>query len=247
MPAPETKPTFLVTSRRCLGGARKSNAAKAACAKMLAGIALDYEQLPPIKEGICGAPAPILVKSIGSDPTVAIEPPATMNCTLAAGLDAWLEGHGPAGGRSAWLTRGQDAQHLVLQVPQPLQWREDQDQRARASPTRSTFRSSYFASGERVTVLDRLRVVRCQRQRRPRPPRPRSRSSERRHCRSPRSSVEQTAPPSTATRGKASDGDDSRRAEAAFVHECMTTPARSSARYWGLRPTRPTRTTSIST
>ena len=35
-------------------------AAKADCAKLLAGVALDYEPLPPIKEGICGAPAPIL-------------------------------------------------------------------------------------------------------------------------------------------------------------------------------------------
>ena len=43
------------------------------------------------KEGICGTPAPILVKSIGSDPKVAIDPPATMNCALAAGLAKWLK------------------------------------------------------------------------------------------------------------------------------------------------------------
>ena len=65
-------------------------AAKADCAKLLAGLALDYETLAPIKEGICGAPAPILVKSIGSDPKVAIDPPATITCKLAAGLSAWL-------------------------------------------------------------------------------------------------------------------------------------------------------------
>lgn len=66
-------------------------AAKAECDKALKDIALDYETLPPIKEGICGAPAPILVKSIGSDPKVAIDPPATMTCLLAAGLYAWLK------------------------------------------------------------------------------------------------------------------------------------------------------------
>lgn len=69
----------------------KVNAALAACAKMLDGVAIDYEQLPAIKHGLCGAPAPILVKSIGADPAVAIEPPATMNCTMAAKLSAWLK------------------------------------------------------------------------------------------------------------------------------------------------------------
>ncbi len=57
---------------------------------MLTGLALDYEALAPIKEGICGAPAPILLKAIGSDPKVEIDPPATVTCALAAGLSAWL-------------------------------------------------------------------------------------------------------------------------------------------------------------
>jgi hypothetical protein len=65
-------------------------AAKADCAKILSGVALDYEPLPPLKEGICGAPAPILLKSIGSDPKVAIDPPATVTCAVAAGVSAWL-------------------------------------------------------------------------------------------------------------------------------------------------------------
>ncbi len=65
--------------------------AKAECETALKGIAVEYEALPPIKEGICGAPAPILVKSIGSDPKVTIDPPATMNCALAAGLATWLK------------------------------------------------------------------------------------------------------------------------------------------------------------
>jgi hypothetical protein len=62
-----------------------------ACAKALAGVAIDYQPLPPIKHGICGAPAPILVKSIGSDPKVAMDPPATMTCALAAALSSWLD------------------------------------------------------------------------------------------------------------------------------------------------------------
>ena len=62
-------------------------AAKLDCAKVLSGVTLDYENLPPLKEGLCGAPAPILVKSIGG---VAIEPPATMTCALASGVAGWI-------------------------------------------------------------------------------------------------------------------------------------------------------------
>jgi len=69
----------------------KIAAAVAACKTMLDGLAIDYEPLPPIKKGLCGTPAPILVKSIGADPAVAIEPPATMTCTMAVKLDAWLK------------------------------------------------------------------------------------------------------------------------------------------------------------
>ena len=61
--------------------------AKLDCAKLLAGITLEYEALPRIKEGICGAPAPILVKSIGG---VAIDPAATLTCALASGLSTWI-------------------------------------------------------------------------------------------------------------------------------------------------------------
>jgi hypothetical protein len=65
--------------------------AKTACAKMLNELALDYEALPPIKEGRCGAPAPILLKAVGSSPRVEIVPPATVTCAVAAALSAWLE------------------------------------------------------------------------------------------------------------------------------------------------------------
>lgn len=69
---------------------REVEAAKADCAKRLAGLAIEYEPLPPLKEGLCGAPAPIRVKSIGSDPKVEIDPPATVTCAVAAGVSAWL-------------------------------------------------------------------------------------------------------------------------------------------------------------
>ncbi len=62
-------------------------AAKLDCAKALSGVTIEYETLPPLKEGICGTPAPIRVKSIGG---VAIDPAATMTCALASGLNAWI-------------------------------------------------------------------------------------------------------------------------------------------------------------
>lgn len=66
-------------------------AAKDACDRALDAVTLDYQPLPPIKDGLCGAPAPILVSAIGSDPKVAIDPPATLTCPLAKALDVWLE------------------------------------------------------------------------------------------------------------------------------------------------------------
>jgi len=65
--------------------------AKAACDSALKDVALEYEQLQPIKQGLCGAPAPILLKSIGSDPKVTIDPAATVTCSVAHGLASWLE------------------------------------------------------------------------------------------------------------------------------------------------------------
>jgi hypothetical protein len=65
-------------------------AAKAKCGEALSSLTLNYEQLPPIKEGLCGASAPILLKSLGVNPEVALEPSATVTCTLAKALNTWL-------------------------------------------------------------------------------------------------------------------------------------------------------------
>ncbi len=65
-------------------------AAKAECRVLLEGAAVDYEELAPMREGLCGAPAPILVRAAGSDPKVVIDPPATVRCPLAKALAAWL-------------------------------------------------------------------------------------------------------------------------------------------------------------
>jgi hypothetical protein len=66
-------------------------AAKAKCNEALSSVTLEYEPLPPIREGLCGAPAPILLKSLGGDPEVIIDSPATVTCTLAKALSRWLQ------------------------------------------------------------------------------------------------------------------------------------------------------------
>src|SRR5262245_32870516 len=65
-------------------------AATAKCNELLTGDPLDYELLPPIKEGICGTPAPVLLRAVGKDPKVVIDPPATMSCPMADTLGEWL-------------------------------------------------------------------------------------------------------------------------------------------------------------
>ncbi|HKQ54906.1 MAG TPA: extensin family protein [Methyloceanibacter sp.] len=71
--------------------AAEIDAATAKCKTLLTGNALDYEVLPPIKEGLCGAPAPVLLRAVGHDPKVTIDPPATLTCPMAAALGEWLE------------------------------------------------------------------------------------------------------------------------------------------------------------
>lgn len=60
-----------------------------ACAALLKGIDADYRQLDPIRHGACGAPAPVELRGLGSTPRVTIDPPATLNCAMAASLAKW--------------------------------------------------------------------------------------------------------------------------------------------------------------
>ena len=64
--------------------------AAAKCKELLTGDPLDYELLPPIQEGLCGTPAPVLLRAVGHDPKVVIEPPATVSCPMADVLGEWL-------------------------------------------------------------------------------------------------------------------------------------------------------------
>lgn len=63
--------------------------AKQDCTRLLGKITVDTEELPPAREGICGAPAPRLLKTVGEN-KVKIEPAATLNCQMIASLNSWI-------------------------------------------------------------------------------------------------------------------------------------------------------------
>ena len=67
-------------------------AAASKCTATLSGVRLDFEPLAPIQQGLCGTPAPILVRSLGvEDKKVELDPPATVSCDLAKALSEWVD------------------------------------------------------------------------------------------------------------------------------------------------------------
>jgi hypothetical protein len=62
------------------------------CVRLLAPIASEVELAQPTRHHQCGAPAPVLVKRIGSGASkVEINPPAELNCPMVVSLHAWVE------------------------------------------------------------------------------------------------------------------------------------------------------------
>ena len=59
------------------------------CMHLLQSVAAEVDMLAPIKKADCGVPAPIRLKSMGSDPTVIFEPPVEINCRMMAALFRW--------------------------------------------------------------------------------------------------------------------------------------------------------------
>ena len=59
------------------------------CMQALKSINADLEILPPVKDGGCGAPALVRVKSVGSKSPVKFNPPVEVNCKVAAALYRW--------------------------------------------------------------------------------------------------------------------------------------------------------------
>jgi hypothetical protein len=61
------------------------------CVEVLAPITAHVEISRPVREGQCGAPAPVLVSRVGAAVPVEISPPALVNCRMVAKLHEWVE------------------------------------------------------------------------------------------------------------------------------------------------------------
>lgn len=88
LPAPPPHPSQIQVAD---WSAQEIQAALDKCGMMLAGIGASYRHLASLREGVCGAPAPIELSSIGTNPSVAIIPPAKVTCGIAASLSAWSD------------------------------------------------------------------------------------------------------------------------------------------------------------
>ena len=67
------------------------SAAQARCAAILKDIDAVTVAQPPIRDGQCGAPAPVRLISVGKNPQVTFSPPALVDCELAGALHGWIK------------------------------------------------------------------------------------------------------------------------------------------------------------
>lgn len=63
--------------------------AKAECDRLLDKLTVVTEPLPPEREGVCGAPAPRELRSLGEG-KVKFQPHATLRCPMIAALNTWV-------------------------------------------------------------------------------------------------------------------------------------------------------------
>lgn len=67
-------------------------AARARCGELLKGLDLVVIPHAPMREGShCGAPAPVQLVSIGSNPQISFSPPPLLTCDMVAALHRWLQ------------------------------------------------------------------------------------------------------------------------------------------------------------
>lgn len=72
--------------------AQEVDAARARCGELLKGLDLVVIPQAPFREGgACGAPAPVQLVSIGSDPQISFSPPPLLTCEMVAALHRWLQ------------------------------------------------------------------------------------------------------------------------------------------------------------
>lgn len=65
-------------------------AARSECEALLKGLAVRFAYAESVRQGACGAPQPIMLSGLGAAPEIVIDPPALMNCALAAKLATFM-------------------------------------------------------------------------------------------------------------------------------------------------------------
>ncbi|MFP4538896.1 MAG: extensin family protein [Dichotomicrobium sp.] len=65
-------------------------AAQRACISAIADHAYDLEPLEPVREGLCGAPAPVSLHGLPGETDLRLTPSATLTCAMAARLREWV-------------------------------------------------------------------------------------------------------------------------------------------------------------
>lgn len=86
-----TGPALAAASRPAEWSPADVALAKARCAHIMRAIDAVTVPEPPLREGECGAPAPLRIVSIGKKPQVTLSPPALMTCDMTVALHDWLK------------------------------------------------------------------------------------------------------------------------------------------------------------
>lgn len=61
------------------------------CLRLLAPVSTEVVPVAPIREGDCGTPAAVLLRSLGDNEKVIFDPPLLLNCPMVVALSRWLE------------------------------------------------------------------------------------------------------------------------------------------------------------
>src|SRR5262245_36067234 len=89
--APQSKPGDAPAAEAPSWSVQEIEEARARCGELLKGLDVVVVPLAPIREGECGAPAPLQLVSVGSNPPISFSPPPTLTCDMVAALHRWLE------------------------------------------------------------------------------------------------------------------------------------------------------------
>ena len=88
---PKTLPKASAAPAETHWPADQIKVARQRCDALLAGLDIVAMPAEPIRDGDCGAPAPIELISVGRNPQVTLSSPVIVTCEIAAALDKWLK------------------------------------------------------------------------------------------------------------------------------------------------------------